>query len=570
MRTKEQLFISCRLLVGCLFLVSSTVWGDFEDLGSSARTISMGGAAVAIADDSQNVFINPAGLGFLRRSELSSDYGRLFMGLEDNSDFALHHFAVGIPLVKRQRQSLAEHIGYLPTPITLPNVQISTGTSIFKGQDIDEKENLQAILSGKKQITKLSRRGAMAIFYRKFSLSDAYEESTLGLGWGRAISQKWNVGLSIKQLEEKYAQDQYTQMDPVFNYGGNGSVSALSFDMGTIVNIYPKVFMGLSILDLLEPDVGLKEAQKIPRTIKLGLGYRNPRLLGAFDWTKRDNQWTMGSGIERYLKNQRVALRAGFMFGSGNLLNLNMGGGVLLNKIRLDYAFQYPLNGILETFGTHRFSLIFKFGQPAADMAEPGSLEQAYLKIRDELVAAQEKLTNLTDHRNSLEKVLVEEATQRIQERIEAERRIARERQAAAARKAAAGKKKPKFKKHKVRKGDTLQSLANQYYGDRSEWRLIYDANKSVMGRGGALKKGITVIIPPLETSGKSRKKAERDKRKAGVAGKTHKVKEGESLKSIAKEHYGDETYWKKIYKVNKDKIIRGVPTPGSELLIPK
>lgn len=49
-----------------------------------------------------------------------------------------------------------------------------------------------------------------------------------------------------------------------------------------------------------------------------------------------------------------------------------------------------------------------------------------------------------------------------------------------------------------VRSGDTLAKIAREYYGDVSKWKLIYDANKSVIGSDpAALKPGMKLKLPP-------------------------------------------------------------------------
>jgi LysM repeat protein len=46
-------------------------------------------------------------------------------------------------------------------------------------------------------------------------------------------------------------------------------------------------------------------------------------------------------------------------------------------------------------------------------------------------------------------------------------------------------------------------------------------------------------------------------------------VKEGDTLKSIAKQIYNDESKWIDIYKANQDKVKQGLLTPGDVLVIP-
>jgi nucleoid-associated protein YgaU len=49
---------------------------------------------------------------------------------------------------------------------------------------------------------------------------------------------------------------------------------------------------------------------------------------------------------------------------------------------------------------------------------------------------------------------------------------------------------------HKVRKGETLAQVAKRYYGDDSEWRRIYSANRDVLKDPNRLKPGVTLRIP--------------------------------------------------------------------------
>lgn len=49
---------------------------------------------------------------------------------------------------------------------------------------------------------------------------------------------------------------------------------------------------------------------------------------------------------------------------------------------------------------------------------------------------------------------------------------------------------------HKVKSGDTLQTLAQRYYGDASKWRVIFNANPARLPLDGNLKVGSEIEIP--------------------------------------------------------------------------
>lgn len=52
-------------------------------------------------------------------------------------------------------------------------------------------------------------------------------------------------------------------------------------------------------------------------------------------------------------------------------------------------------------------------------------------------------------------------------------------------------------RKHKVEKGDTLSSLSQRYYGNRTRWRDIYAANKASMKSESDIRIGLELVIPP-------------------------------------------------------------------------
>ncbi len=77
-----------------------------------------------------------------------------------------------------------------------------------------------------------------------------------------------------------------------------------------------------------------------------------------------------------------------------------------------------------------------------------------------------------------------------------AELRTNPERLRAAAGKAAAAATSPSTRIHVVRKGDTLELIAKQYYGDPGKWNLIYFANNAQLSGGRPLRTGMELEIP--------------------------------------------------------------------------
>ena len=51
-----------------------------------------------------------------------------------------------------------------------------------------------------------------------------------------------------------------------------------------------------------------------------------------------------------------------------------------------------------------------------------------------------------------------------------------------------------------IESGDTLATIAQKFYGDSSQWRKIYDANRAAIGDNpDAVKVGTQLRIPPKE-----------------------------------------------------------------------
>lgn len=54
---------------------------------------------------------------------------------------------------------------------------------------------------------------------------------------------------------------------------------------------------------------------------------------------------------------------------------------------------------------------------------------------------------------------------------------------------------------YEIQSGDTLGTIAQQFYGDQTQWRRIYDANKDAIGADpDKLKLGTKLTIPPKQS----------------------------------------------------------------------
>ncbi len=99
-----------------------------------------------------------------------------------------------------------------------------------------------------------------------------------------------------------------------------------------------------------------------------------------------------------------------------------------------------------------------------------------------------------------------------------------------------------------IKKGDTLASIAEKFYGDHKEFKRIVSANPSIKNEKSSLKVGQKVIIPRMKSeTQKSQTKKKETKRKFVT------VKKGDTLATISKKFYGKTTEVQKIVNANSN-----------------
>jgi hypothetical protein len=110
---------------------------------------------------------------------------------------------------------------------------------------------------------------------------------------------------------------------------------------------------------------------------------------------------------------------------------------------------------------------------------------------------------------------------------------------------------------HIVQPGDTLRGIARRFLGDEMRWPEIRNANRDKIGDPDLIHPGVELVIVVGGSP-------------APIPNMRHIVREGETLRSIARRFLGDEMRWPEIRNANRDKI--GDPDlihPGVELDIP-
>ena len=311
MKTFKALGAIAALLV-CA--VSSEAVVNIQSVGAGARAQALGNSYVAVADDADAIFENPAGLGQLENKSLAYTNVSLFFGGIEGDDLGQHVLSYAQPLGSK----LGLGLGY---------------------------ERIGSEL--------MSENGAF--------LSLSYK-----------LSKAFNLGLSAKYLFWSVGAipADNGRNDPL----SNSSAGNVGVDLGLMWQTpFKGANFGLLLKNLNQPNVasgtvaGDADAGKLPMDVHLGVAYQlNAQSLVSVQFVRSDlsgdtsdNRLLVGG--ETQLAGD-LLLRAGGskIFEEDATGDLNAGLGYKWNKLLFDYAYHIPLD-LTETNGAHRFSFAYDF-----------------------------------------------------------------------------------------------------------------------------------------------------------------------------------------------------------------
>lgn len=296
-----------------------------------------------------------------------------------------------------------------------------------------------------------------------------------------------------------------------------------------ILSVNDRVGLALDGGVLFESNFGLKSGISILNLTPSRLGgvpYPWMTLATAYTWNKRVT-FSGDLRIRRSLTEFYPGIEASFFQG---LLMARMGKGLSLDEISqvayglgfnfspliIDMAMTLPFNGFTRPGGAYQLSMTYKFGAPPFS----GRFVGAAAREAEDLKA---EILELEDRRNTLQTQVATAETNKT---------------------AADGQ---------VRAFDArLRALQDQVR--EAQHRLDEITYKTQ-----------TPKLPPAEPAVQRVPKVPA----APVFPRRYQVKLGDTLRSIAKEEYGDPNLWELIYKANREKIERGLPQEGTELIIP-
>lgn len=126
----------------------------------------------------------------------------------------------------------------------------------------------------------------------------------------------------------------------------------------------------------------------------------------------------------------------------------------------------------------------------------------------------------------------------------------------------------PRFRPYTVRRGDTIEQIAQRELGARDLAPAISRANPLL--DPARLRAGQVIQIPVDPSNIQGRDVRQTPLASVAVKGHEYVVKAGDTLAEISKRHYGSTAHWKLILDANRDRLKdeRSI-RPGQTILIP-
>lgn len=300
-----KIFLAC----SCVLLLPVLSFAAFEDFGVGARAAGLANSFTAVSDDLSALAFNPAGLGNLGKTEISSQFARFFAAPGGRADVESIFFGFSQPL----------QLGERP------------GSLAFGFQ-----------------------RQMRRDFSKDTAFSFHYGTRGIYPLWGGRAG--WGGSLKILKRDSLIASD---------------STSGLGLDAGAFYLYRQRYALGLSLLNFNQPDLSLNQtADRAPRILRLGLATKTRGLLLTTDLVHRASSrkqggFSLAMASERWWSTRRhgsYALRSGLSLGNRSKL-WTLGASLRLFGTRLDYALSTPLSGSI-ILG-HTLSLTHRFGEPS-------------------------------------------------------------------------------------------------------------------------------------------------------------------------------------------------------------
>ncbi len=303
-----------KLLGGGLILIllvfPELVWGQakvgtagaqFLELGVSARAIGMGDAFLSICDDASAVYYNPAGLTQL------VDRQAMFTHITYPADINYEFAALAYPTPKFG--------GVWGIGFYMLNAE---SMDFLQYQDIPNP-----------------------------SQTFTAKEYALGFSYARSLTDRFNIGLTLKMIDELYDTERAT---------------GWAADMGTLYDTGFKGFkIGMMISNFGSDLKFIKEAYPLPMNFRFGgvvdlIRRENHRAVFAIEGSHpNDNMEKFNAGIEYWFKDMFSVRVGDYMDYDAGGISAGAGARLNVSNVKLSFDYGYHDMGFLESI--HRFSV---------------------------------------------------------------------------------------------------------------------------------------------------------------------------------------------------------------------
>ena len=291
-----------------LFLLVSPVWASFQSDLSSARSASLGNAAIATEQGAADLFESPGALARVKTSEASFMYAKPFSGIPE-TDFGVGAFSLAVP----------------------------------------------------------ARWGVFGAGVASFQAQGSLQETTYSAAYGLSLlNGRFRAGAALKRLDHQYLTggDALAQNDPVFRNGN--SRTAYDADVALAATVAGSLEAGVTVRNLRRADVGLAGEDRLPREVQSGLSCNVSSLgllaSGDLVFGSRDRG---PSGVVRPalgLEKSFGGPTPFFLRAGANRDRFSTGLGLRWGRLSLDYAFL--ISRVLSTSdaSTHQLQMTMRFG----------------------------------------------------------------------------------------------------------------------------------------------------------------------------------------------------------------
>lgn len=301
--------------------------GSWLSQYSSARTLGLGGAFVASADNALGALWNPAGLSWMYQNEVAVEYGRLYEGTSLNA------------------------LGF-----TVPGNKLPTfGVSMF------------ALRSGE--------------FQKTNELNDdlgTFSEGDMAFLFtaSKALSPRLSLGTNVKVVRQSVEE---------FSSGGIG------FDLGGMYEVSPSLRIGASVLNIGGPSLSLRDTpEEFPIEFRGGftaMMFGGRGMLSAQADLLEETGMRLHGGIEYWLQ-PRFALRMGYDNDASPAGGVSYR---ISNPLLLDYGMQDQELGLTHRVGfSYRFGGFSAVSTADPDIFSPtgtNSVTKIHLKAKTKAAA---------------------------------------------------------------------------------------------------------------------------------------------------------------------------------------